>query len=191
MDSRIGRVIGDLPHHARGGHAAHAAEAREVAPLVLVNLIPMTSSHGIWWTTRGNHLLGVPDLAYWDAGGRQQAGAVQQLISAVSASLRAGRRLMPGDTVSLGGRTLRVGTVTEPAEANPGPGATLTLQDDGGQPAAIGCGLLAVLAGGALVALPSLTSLAHGWRIAAWSAGGLLLLPGALMAIGAWRRRRG
>lgn len=143
------------------------------APLMLCNRIPFRSPEGTWWASKGNHVFGVPDFAFWDD---RTIGVetVNTLFLSLFEYIRQGAIVRPGETMEMAGLQLVVGEVTEYRDFIAGPGQTLALrmaaakgqvgdaarpqpggsQVDGAPPRiSFGCVLLPVIFGGLCLAM--------------------------------------
>ncbi len=102
----------------------------DLAHRVLCNLIPFHGQAGSWWTSKGNHIFNIPDIALWDDGslGPERAYA---LHAGVFAHLRGGAVMKPGHTAEYDGVALAIGEVTEHRDFLAGPGETITLRPAG------------------------------------------------------------
>ncbi len=135
-----------LTHFADPAHQADLREA--LAHKVLCNLIPFHGDGGSWWTSKGNHVFGIPDLALWDDGaiGSERAYAIH---AALFAFLRGGAVMKPGETMEHEGLVLDIGPVTEHVDFLAGRGETLALRPAGGGRPGSRRGLM-ILAGAAV-----------------------------------------
>jgi hypothetical protein len=105
-----------------------------LAHMALCNLIPFHSPKGTWWTSKGNHVFGIPDITLWDDG-RFGVKPVQTIFSSLFSYLQSGAKIQPGHTMELAGTTFVAGEVTEHRDHLCGPGATLALRPaKGGAP---------------------------------------------------------
>jgi hypothetical protein len=97
--------------------------------LVWCNLHPFRRpSGGVWWTSKGHHVFGVPDVAmlvHDEFDGAQVGNIVRYLFDYV----RGGRVIKHGETINLGQKYLiAAGPVTEHPDFLEGMGETLALR---------------------------------------------------------------
>jgi hypothetical protein len=118
---QLGRILDPGMAEALRGDLAHR---------VFCNLIPFHGPDGTWWTSKGNHVFDIPDVALWDDGrfGGERAYAIH---AAVFSYLRGGAVMKPGSTMEHDGVVLAIGEVTEHRDFLAGPDETIALRPVG------------------------------------------------------------
>jgi hypothetical protein len=96
--------------------------------LVWCNLIPFHGERGIWWATKGNHVFGSPDFAFWDQG-KLKPDQIRDLLHGLVDHVAQGAVIKHGENIQFGTNLLlRAGPVTEFADSIAGPGETIALR---------------------------------------------------------------
>lgn len=172
----------------------------EAGLIALCNLIPMQAKDGLWWMSRGHHILGMPDLAILDDGSLGPAQA-RELVCSFISYLQGGAQVAPGHTVHLGARLFQIGQLGA-QQPTGGPGTMLTFRPVDHQPMAnavgphsppSGCIVVAVGLGllllGLILAVPRHPFESYtGTKVVLGISGGLCLATALLLFL---RSRRG